>query len=317
IHKRTQVEHFYSILPSHATADTSYSDSHHCIAMSAVTRASAMSKDVFFKRRRKGIDYKAKRLVLQDQDVKVTIFYGHGDEVSVFRYHPHLPNWPFPKHLLESMPIHETNMDSYHTEPKHMLWMAEWMRREGLSMPWSQPAQPDIPGATCAFEGDTEGHDAAVEHMEKDKSEGLVEHGQPAANYNQEPGFPDIHDLIGPEWFGIQNGQSPMGPPPPSRQTPSAPASVQKGPVDSDDDLTDEDFVNLGSENRHRSGGSGPNPISPPKRTRGNDGHYIRSNGSGTTNHSRPVPANFTRRMRQFQPRRAHSAYDLHSQGGI
>ena len=65
-----------------------------------MNNVSAMSRDKFFCRRRKGLDFKAKSLVLQDQDVKIAIFYAHGDELSVFRSHPHLPNWPFPRQSL-------------------------------------------------------------------------------------------------------------------------------------------------------------------------------------------------------------------------
>lgn len=207
-------------------------------------------------------------------------------------------------------------MDSYHTEPKHMLWMAEWIRREGLSMPWSQPAQPVIPEAATAFEENTRRQSATVEDTGKGKPESFVEPDQTATNYDQEPSFSVIPDIIGPEWFGIQNGQPLMGPPPSSRHTSTAPISAEKGPVDSDDDLTDEDFVNLGSENRYRGGSSDTNSISPSKRLRGNDGHYIHSNGSASMDNSHLIPAQVNR-MRQFQPRRARSTYNLPSHGGV
>ena len=208
-------------------------------------------------------------------------------------------------------------MDSYGTDAKHMNWMAEWIRREGLSMPWSQSAQPNIAEATGAFEGDTGEQDAAAESLVKDKSGSFLDNGQMATSYDQEPGLSDFQDIIGPDWFAIQNGHSPMAPPPPRRQTPTAPIPMQKGRVDSEDELTDEDFVNLGSENRHRGATPDPNSISPQKRTRGNDGHYIRSSGPISTNQSRVLPIQGNRRMRQFQPRRARSTYDLHSQGGV
>ncbi|KAK7179081.1 hypothetical protein DPSP01_013904 [Paraphaeosphaeria sporulosa] len=272
--------------------------------------SAAVKKQQFFKRRSDGINFKAKAMVLQNQDVKVAIFYCHGDEFSVFRSHPHMPNWPFPQHLLGSTPIHETSMDDYPTKPQHMMWMAEWLRREGLSMPWSQSAQPVIPEASRAFDGGATG-DAVNEHLVKEESKGLLERCQPAAAYDQEPALSDF-DIIGPEWFGIQHGQSPMVAPPPSRQTPTAP--VSDVPVESDDELTDEDFVNLGSENRHRSGGSDPSSVSPLKRPRHNDGHYIRSDGPAPTNHPQFVP--LSRKIKTI-PRRARSAYNLPPQGGI
>ncbi|KAF9733701.1 hypothetical protein PMIN06_010229 [Paraphaeosphaeria minitans] len=274
--------------------------------MSATSAAAKMQQ--FFKRRSDGINVKAKAMVLQNQDVKVAIFYSHGDEFSVFRSHPHLPNWPFPQHLLGSTPIHETSMENYPTKPQHMMWMAEWLRREGLSMPWSQSAQPVVPEASGAFEGNAT-EDAANEHLAIEESKGLLE--RTAAAYDQEPALSEF-DIIGPEWFGIQHGQSPKAAPPPSRQTPTAP--VSEVPVESDDDLTDDDFINLGSENRHRGGGSDPSSISPLKRPRHNDGHYIRSAGPAPMNRPPFVPLN---RKIKNAPRRARSAYNLHPQGGI
>lgn len=69
-----------------------------------------MVKDTFFNRRLTGLNIKARDLVLKSVergvDVKITIVYAHGNEVTVFSTHPHLPKWPPPiEQLVSSFPV--------------------------------------------------------------------------------------------------------------------------------------------------------------------------------------------------------------------
>lgn len=195
-------------------------------------------------------------------------------------------------------------MDSYPTEPKHIAWMAEWIRREGLVTPWPQSVQPSVPEASGAF---IERDDI----LEKEESKSLLERDQTATSYDQEPGFPDF-DIMGPSWIEMQNGNSPMGAPLPSRRTPTAP--LPEVPVESDEEVTDEEAFYPGAEGQHRGGGCDPSFISPSKRPRYDDGHYTRLDGPAPTNRSQLMPLD--RKIKNL-PRRVRSAHNLRPQGGI
>ena len=66
----------------------------------------SIAKDTFFLRRSAGLNIKSRDLVLRStmkgQNVKVAIIYAHGDEVTVFNTHPHIPHWPPPIESLVS-----------------------------------------------------------------------------------------------------------------------------------------------------------------------------------------------------------------------
>ncbi|CAI6338122.1 unnamed protein product [Periconia digitata] len=88
----------------------------------------------FFERRRTGLDRKAKDLVLQNQNVKILTIYGYGDDIYLFRSHPHL-EWPWSHSDMERLlgdAVEERNMDNYSLEQKQIDRMAIWRQRQGL-----------------------------------------------------------------------------------------------------------------------------------------------------------------------------------------
>ncbi|KAF2439149.1 hypothetical protein P171DRAFT_525686 [Karstenula rhodostoma CBS 690.94] len=290
--------------------------------MSSLTRNSAMFRDKFFCRRRKGLDIKAKALVLQDQDVKVAIFYSHGNELSVFRSHPHLPDWPFAGSSLVDAPIHETCMDSYPTDSKQMEWLTEWFRREGLTNPWpqTQMAQPTAHSPSVFFGGETgaqNGNDVRMQMLPRQQPGILVDLNQAGTALEEEPGYSSIPDLMPPEWFGpLQDARSPIRPQSVSQPTPAAMQPAQKDPANSEEELTDEDFVNLGSENRYRGGESETDVNSPHKRGRGNNGQYLHQLDHAVADqHPRSTATNSPARTRHTHLHRARTHYMLPSEG--
>ncbi|KAF2194712.1 hypothetical protein K469DRAFT_744547 [Zopfia rhizophila CBS 207.26] len=90
---------------------------------------STMHNDKLFKRRKEGIEKKACFVIREIPMVKMAIIYQYGEEITVFRSHPHISDWPPSMTDLKGVSICNTDMGTYPIKVADLKKLPNWQKQ--------------------------------------------------------------------------------------------------------------------------------------------------------------------------------------------